>query len=720
MTTQQFKLLILLVCLCSFSLLADNNDIIIADFEGGVYPEGWTASGTAFGYGPAKGAIGGQKKVSGFEGMGLVNTYNPSDKATGTLTGQEFTIKRNFITFLIGGGNHKNETCINLLVNGKVVRTQTGPDDEQLKFAYWDVSDLVDKKAVIQIVDAHKGGWGHVSIDSIVQTDKQPWVDIEVKIKAEKKYLNIPVDNDLNIERAYVYVEGKMDTYLSLQLADPGEADFWVYMDISRYDGKEITLKTKREQSNDPRAFEQCYQSDEPREAATFYKEKNRPQFHYSSKRGRLSDANGLVYYNGEYNLFYQHQPYGWVSSTPGIHWGHAVSTDLVHWTEIGDALFPDSLGSIYSGSAVVDKNNTAGLKDGKESPIVAVYTSAGDWAPIKKLRTQSISYSTDGGRTFTKYSDNPVVSHIEGLNRDPKVLWHEQTGKWIMALYLNGGDYCLLSSPDLKQWEKICDVNLEDVRECPDFFPLALDGDKDNIKWIFWGGNGTYVTGSFDGTIFIPETEPKQCYDGGNAYAGQTFNDIPASDGRIIHIPWLRDGKGIGFIGMPFNQQMGFPVEFKLKTVNNTPMLFAWPIKEISSIYSKTRKVSNRRLSQQNNAIDEIRDGNLDIYAEFQIVDNSAVFGFEVRGEKFVYNCASKQIEARGKKINLEPVNGKINMRILIDVLSVEFFAGDGLVYYPGYLLKSQTDGKVKIFSDTGAVVIKQLEVNELDSIWN
>ncbi|MFI4910460.1 MAG: GH32 C-terminal domain-containing protein [Sedimentisphaeraceae bacterium JB056] len=537
---------------------------------------------------------------------------------------------------------------------------------------------------------------------------------MKTTIKAEKKYLNIPVNNEASQERVFVYVDGKIDYYFDLQLANKGEADFWVYMDIGRYAGCEITLKTTRDSATDPEAFNQLYQSDEPKEAASFYKEKKRPQLHFTSKRGWLNDPNGLVYYKGEYHLFYQHNPYGW--KWGNMHWGHAVSKDLVHWAELGDALLSDELGTIYSGSAVVDWDNTSGFGSDGEPPIVAIYTAAGNHAPVEVPFTQCIAYSNDKGRTWNKYSGNPVLGHIRDSNRDPKVIWHEQSKKWIMALFIDGKDYSLFSSPDLKNWKKLSDF--EGGYECPDFFPMMLDGNPDEIKWVFWTADGTYFLGSFDGTTFTPETGMKRCYDGGNVYAGQTFSDIPDSDGRRIHIPWLRE-PGKAFVGMRFNQQMGFPVEFTLRSTSQGAAIFTWPVQEIENIYAETHKFVNKTLSSENNLFDDFDDDMLDIYAEFEIEDNDAVFGFEIKGQRFVYDCKKSEIDAMGQVAHIAPQNGRINMRILVDRVSIEFFAGDGLVYMP-FCLPSPEKESPRIFSEGGSSRLVTLVVNKLESIWD
>ena len=232
--------------------------------------------------------------------------------------------------------------------------------------------------------------------------------------------------------------------------------------------------------------------------APTLYKELHRPQFHFTSQRYWINDPNGLVYYAGEWHLFFQHNPYGikWGNMT----WGHAVSPDLVHWTQLPNALEPDALGTIYSGSAVVDWANTAGMQTGAEPPLIAIYTSAGSEAKPPVPFTQSIAGSNDRGRTWTKHSGNPVLGHIVGANRDPKVIWHAPSAQWVMALYLDGNDYALFGSPNLRDWTRLCDVAMPGVAECPDFFPLPVDGAATRTLWVFWGAAGCYRLGAFDG----------------------------------------------------------------------------------------------------------------------------------------------------------------------------------------------------------------------------
>ena len=214
-----------------------------------------------------------------------------------------------------------------------------------------------------------------------------------------------------------------------------------------------------------------------------------------------MNDPNGMVFYKGEYHLFFQHNPKG--IEMGNVTWGHAVSPDMLHWTQLDHAIYPDKLGMIFSGSAVVDWDNTAGLQTGDEKTIVCVYTSAGGTSPESQGQpfTQSLAYSNDRGRTFTKYKKNSVLKHISGANRDPKVLWCVSSKKWIMALYLGDfqakNDYALFSSPNLKQWTKLCVASLPwRCRNAPTSSRCLSMATPRRTKWVFWGRTTTTALG--------------------------------------------------------------------------------------------------------------------------------------------------------------------------------------------------------------------------------
>ncbi len=234
-------------------------------------------------------------------------------------------------------------------------------------------------------------------------------------------------------------------------------------MDVSAWQGKALTLRVDK-LSEDSTALNNIKLADTLDGADQLYHESLRGQFHFSPKRGWNNDPNGLVYFNGDYHMFFQHNPYGW--GWGNMHWGHAISRDLVHWQELGDVLLPDELGPMFSGSAVVDWQNTSGFgKDGKP-PLVLIYTAAGN------PTVQCQAYSLDG-RAFTKYAGNPVVPQVTGGNRDPKVIWHEPTKQWVMVLYV--------------EWEKKHTVHFftsDNLREWK--LASVTDGDPPGKRYLF------------------------------------------------------------------------------------------------------------------------------------------------------------------------------------------------------------------------------------------
>lgn len=341
------------------------------------------------------------------------------------------------------------------------------------------------------------------------------------------------------------------------------------------------------------------------------YNELYRPQFHFSPKENWMNDPNGLIYYDGEYHLFFQYLP-AHISNSYLKWWGHAVSNDLVHWKQIEPAIKPYDNGGAWSGSTVIDKDNTSGLQTGKEKVMLAFYTLAPqDGRPF----TQHMSYSNDRGRTWTVYDKNPVISFIKGLNRDAKVFWHEPTKKWVLVIYLDVNDYGCFTSTNLKDWTRVNDITMPGCFECPDIFEMPIDGNKNNKKWVFVGGNGHYMIGNFDGTKFTCESGPFQSDYGRNYYATQTFNNIPESDGRRIQITWMAEGN---YPDMPFNQQMNFPTEMTLHSTPEGLRIYRLPVREICKLYKKEHKWSKVTLNPGDNLLKDVSGDLFDISAEF------------------------------------------------------------------------------------------------------
>lgn len=698
------------------------DDILIADFEGKDYGH-WKPTGEAFGPGPARGTLPSQMEVTGFKGKGLVNSFFGGDRTTGTLTSPPFVIKRKYINFLIGGGWHPGKACINLLVGGKVVRTATGPNrkpggTERLDPYTWDVGDLKGKTARIEMLDMATGGWGHINIDHIVQSSRRTGVVSTIQdIRIERDYIRFRVGAHQGPRSSVrLFFE---DELVRSHTGANSEQAHWISWDVSKLKGKSGQLKIEELPAADGACVirDSLAQSDEVKGTLfitdRLYQETYRPQFHFTAKKNWLNDPNGLVYYKGEYHLFFQHNPSGinWGNMT----WGHAVSPDMLHWRQLDHAIYPDKLGTIFSGSAAVDWDNTAGFQSGDEKVLVAFYTSAGSHARVKKPFTQSIAYSNDRGRTWTKYEKNPVLGHIAGNNRDPKVIWHKPTKKWIMALYLEKNDFALFSSRNLKQWTRLCDVQLPGSGECPDFFELPVDGDAMNKKWVFWGGNGNYVIGTFDGKTFSKETKPFRSEWGNNGYAGQTWSDIPKSDGRRLQILWMR---GDRFPGMPFNQQMSFPCEVTLRTFPEGIRLCRHPIREIENIHGRHHHWSGVLVKPGENILAVVTGKLFDIRAEIELSDAAEV-GFTIRGVPVSYNVKEKKLNCLGKSAPLDPIKGRITLQILTDRASIEIFANEGRIAMSYSLPLAPDNMTLEVFARNGEAVLKSLDVWHLKSIW-
>lgn len=444
----------------------------------------------------------------------------------------------------------------------------------------------------------------------------------------------------------------------------------------------------------------------------TAYKETYRPQFHFTPKTNWTNDPNGLIYYKGEYHLFFQHNPFGidWGNMT----WGHAISRDLVHWKQLPHALHPDELGTIFSGSGVVDWNNTGGFQAGDESVLVNFYTSAGSHAPKEVPFTQSIAYSNDRGRSWTKYEGNPVIEHIVGSNRDPKVIWHESTQKWVMALYLDQNDYALFGSTNLKEWTRLSDLQIPDT-ECPDIFELPVDGNPDDTKWVFWGAAGKYYVGSFDGTTFTPEGDAHRSDHGANFYAAQTWSDVPESDGRRIQIAWMSGSKPPD---MPFNQQMSFPCELTLRTTSEGIRLHREPVAEIENIHTYTHAWSDLPLKPGENLLAGLTGELFDIRAEIAL-DDAAAVGFNIRGQDIRYDVAEQQLTFLERNGPLAPKYGKISLQILVDRISIEAFGNAGELSMTSYFLPDLSNADIGIYADGGTARLASLKVHELKSSW-
>ena len=696
-------------------------DLVIADFDGDSYGA-WTVEGSAFGTAPARGALPGQMAVDGFLGKGLVNSFLGGDDSTGTLTSVPLRIERPFITFLIGGGNNPDKLALQLLIDGKPVRGATGGNDrpggsETLLRESWDVAELAGRTATLRVIDAATGGWGHINVDQIVQTDTKPKGTLQFVRRdfvAETRFLQIPIKNGAAKRVVTLLVDGEVVVRNDIELAD-GAPDWWAPLDVSAWKGRHLALVVDK-LPEDSAALASIKETDTflgPGAPDSLYAEPLRGQFHFSPRRGWNNDPNGLVFFEGQYHLFFQHNPYGW--GWGNMHWGHAVSRDLVHWEELGETLAPDAMGPMFSGSAVVDWKNTSGFgKEGKPA-LVLVYTAAGNPA------VQCLAHSTDG-RTFTKYEGNPVVGQFTPGNRDPKVFWHEPTQQWVMTLYVeekapNGPvvhTIRFLTSPDLKTWTS--QSTTAGFFECPDFFELPVDGDAANKKWVLLGASSEYQVGSFDGKAFTPESPKLPGHRGRGFYAAQSFSDIPASDGRRILVGWFQTETR----DMPFNQSMSVPLELGLVSTADGPRMTFTPVDELKSLRTASQRIALEVLEPADpDPLAGISAELVEIRAEFAAESGSDV-AFRVRGVDVVWESKTKEIVVNGHRAAAPLQGGRQKIVILADRTGLEVFASGGLTYVPMPVNLPADDLASGVRAIGGPVRFHALEIQALESAWN
>jgi fructan beta-fructosidase len=476
------------------------------------------------------------------------------------------------------------------------------------------------------------------------------------------------------------------------------------------------------------------------------YHDPYRPQVHFTPKEHWMNDPNGMVYFNGTYHLFFQYYPGG--TTWGPMHWGHTVSKDMVHWKELPVALYPDSLGYIFSGSAVVDSNNTSGFgKDGK-IPLVAIFTShdpKGEKAGTNTFQNESIAYSLDNGTTWTKYSGNPVLKN-PGIRdfRDPKVMWYKPGKKWVMTL-ATFDHITLYSSPDLKNWVKESEFGKKlgahgGVFECPDMFPLKLNG---KTYWIVLvninpggpnGGSATqYFVGQFNGNTFTPIDDKIRWVDyGPDEYAGITWSNTGS---RKIFLGWMSNWIYAGQVPTKkWRSAMTIPRELALKQINGGILLSSAPAKELDNIQLKP-VVNIPVVKKDILDIDKLLPPQYVVKLGLVNIDDYSIVLSNDEGEKLVlgYDKATNRYfidRSKSGKVDFNPEFAKTfyaprfspstgsDLKLVVDAASVELFADNGLSVMTCIFFPKKPFNHMQ-FQKSKNTVIKNLEVLPLKSIW-
>ncbi|WP_161606353.1 glycoside hydrolase family 32 protein [Microlunatus speluncae] len=543
-------------------------------------------------------------------------TVDWAGTADGTRESAEFVISRDYLTFTIAGSDYEFVSCLDLMIDGAIVRSETGRRSPTLEPATWRVSDLRGRTARLRLVDRAAAEGGRIEVGPITQTDRPAVPPVTV----------------------------------------------------------------------------------EP-----LYREAYRPQFHFTARQwamtrlnpqqreeGWLNDLNGLVFYDGEYHLFAQRWNKCWI---------HAVSEDLVRWTELEPAFFEEALGTgVQSGSCVIDYQNSSGL-----SPDPAIPPMVAFWSRCDN-RSQCLSYSLDHGRTWTHYAGNPIFDRPE---RDPIVFRDHRRDRWAMVLY---GDqqYHVLTSDDLLHWTDTGQP-IADSFECPDLFELPVDGDHEQSRWVLVRGDGQYSVGTFDGERFQAISPVRTVDLGENFYATQSWGNTDTGDGRRIQVAWMRDGV---FPDMPFNQQVSFPCELSLRSTPDGLRLHRRPIRELETLVLARDLPPGGTLEADEPW--ELELGSELAYVQLGLrLEASARLMITTAGQSITLTRDAVIVAGRPTPLT-RPVT---EIALLLDRTSTEIFVNDGELSITRCRLPAKP--KINFRAEHGAVRFESVDLAQLTSAW-
>ena len=475
----------------------------------------------------------------------------------------------------------------------------------------------------------------------------------------EKRFLVLPV-NDAHEAEPWFLRSGDRLLQDIAAAVDPENPVFEAYVDITRFGEVPMTLTNRAGKEIPVRIADRMPLPEEIPNWGRL-----RPAGHFTTRLGWINDPNGLVYADGLYHMFYQHNPAGW--RWGNMTWGHAVSQDLMHWDEWGDAIFPDELGTMFSGSAVVDERNVSGLGAGA---ILRFYTAAGSTSDLSKDQpsTQCMAWSNDGGRTFRKYDKNPLITSLAPGNRDPKVQWAEELGKYTLSIFLIDHDYMMFTSDDLIHWTPFQKLDMPLDGECPDFYPLVSE--QGQRKWVFSGASDTYLVGDLDKDGFHADQEAlRYQMKPGISYAAQTFS---GTGDRRIKLYWEQ----VTPEGALFNSQMSMPMEVTLTKVGDL-----WRLRQLPSPEWDRLLKAEEVLNVTGSGRQVLKDTGAALDVQVEIPENCPAFTVSCRNMDVQVDPA-KGVYTHGECEAPLSYDGKRCLRLIFDNLSADVFADDGLIY--------------------------------------
>lgn len=560
-----------------------------------------------------------------------------------------------------------------------------------------------------------------------------------VSLNVAKKFLLLPVQENAPECKIGIINNNKSEGVLMNVRLAREKVDYYVPYDISAYVGQDISIDIQGMPSSSL-----CWK--EIKLSDTFdssNRETYRPVYHHTPVYGWMNDPNGMFYKDGVYHLYFQYNPYG--SMWGNMTWGHSTSTDLTHWTYEGTAIVPDAWGAIFSGSCVVDKDNTAGFGKGA---VVAFYTSAKS-TPWGDIQSQSMAYSLDNGKTFIKYEHNPILTSTERDFRDPKVFWYAPGKHWVMMLAV-GQEMQIYSSGNLKEWKKESSFGAMQgahggVWECPDLVEVAVEGSKEK-KWVlicnlnpggpFGGSAAQYFVGSFDGKKFVNEspTQTKWLDWGKDNYATVTWSNAPA--GRCIALGWMSNWQYAN--NVPTTQYRSANTlarDLTLYRVGGELYLKSKPSPEIKKARAEEKKIPTFEV-KGNYEVASLLADNKGAYEIEMTIENKGTSKIDFslmneKGEKVAmyYDVVRKQFvmdrSASGivgfsrdfPAVTVAPVRNtdQIHLRLFIDRSSVEAFGKEGEYVMTNLVFPAEPYNRMVFSSDKGSYIVKSMNVYRL-----
>ena len=634
-------------------------------------------------------------------------------------------------------------------------------DFEGDNYGDWKAEGTAFGKGPLKNPPAIRGYRGKGLVSSFHDSDEATGLLTSPEFKLTRPYISFLVGGGKNIDQVGIelLLDGKR-VRASAGL-DSGEL-VWRSWDVREFHDKSVRLRIFDRAtggwghilvdqitfSDRPMEVKPVGRLEDYRKSTGYYRERYRPQYHFTPEINWMNDPNGLVYFDGEYHLFYQYNPHG--NEWGHMSWGHAVSKNLVTWEHLPIALHDEHGVMAFSGSAVADLNNTSGFGTREKPPLVAIYTGHGHGK-----QTQDLAYSLDRGRTWTKYRQNPVLDLGESEFRDPKVFWHAESQQWVMVVVLAVKKVTqFYGSKDLKKWTHLSDFGPAGTPkkpnwECPDLFELPIRNQPGKTRWVLetsigadsvaGGSGGEYFTGTFDGKAFTVDSKQSQWVDyGRDFYAPVSWSNVPEKDGRRIWIGWMNNWETCLNPTAPWRSAMSVPRELTLERIGGQLRMCQTPVRELDQLRGASEALDSVALENTARTL-TTRGQQLDVVLEIDPGTATSVGVRVLKGDSeqtvIGYDAASKKLyldRTKSGDVGFHPAfsgrhsgplepdgDGRIRLRVLVDTCSVEVFGNRGETVVTDLVFPQADSDRLELFATGGRATVTSCRVYPMKSIW-